>query len=130
MKREDLERYLERGDTLGFRKETGTDEYLGWILLSKQKPDDRYLSLLVPGEESEFVAKQELIREKPYQVLVQELKREVYESDRYETNEDYRINEPRYFTDLDEVEGFVNSYGQTLERIKWPIEIDPPETGI
>ena len=28
MELEDLERYLERGDTLGFKKETGADEYL------------------------------------------------------------------------------------------------------
>src|ERR1051325_9551112 len=107
MKREDLERYLERGDHLGFKKETGTDEYLGWILLSKQKPDERYLSLVEAGEEPEFVAKQEKIRQKPYQVLVQELKRDVYESDRYETNEDYRMNECHRFPTLNEVEEFV-----------------------
>jgi hypothetical protein len=38
MKREDIERYLERGDTLGFRKQTGSDDVLGWILLGKAKP--------------------------------------------------------------------------------------------
>jgi hypothetical protein len=126
MRREDLERYLEKGDTLGFEKETGTDEYLGWILLTKQKPHDRYLSLLAPGEEPEFVAKQEMIRQKPYQVLIQELKKEVHESDRYETNEDFRINECYYFANVDEVEEFVRGYGHTLQNIKWPVEIDAP----
>ena len=63
MKREDLERYLERGDLLGFVKQTVSDAYLGWILLNKLKPHDRYLSLLAPSDEPEFVAKQELIRE-------------------------------------------------------------------
>ena len=126
MKREDLERYLERGDTLGFKKDTGTDEYLGWILLGKQKPDDRYLALLAPGEEPEFVSKQGMIRQKPYQVLVQELKREVHESDRYETNEDFRVNDCYYFADLDEVDQFAQNHGHSLENIKWRVEIDAP----
>ena len=39
----------------------------GWILLSKEKPHDRYLSLLEPGEEPEFVIEQDAIRQKPYQ---------------------------------------------------------------
>ena len=83
MRQEDLERYLERGNRLGFRKETGTDEYLGWIMLSKRKPNERLRSLLAPGEEPEFVAKQEVLRRTPYQVLVLELKREVYESEAF-----------------------------------------------
>ena len=126
MKPEDLERYLERGDTLGFRKETGTDEYSGWILLSKERPDDRYLSFLAPGEEPEYMAKQEMIRQKPYQVLVQELRKTVDESERYETNEDYRMNECHRFANLDEVEEFVQGYGELLENIKWRVEIDAP----
>jgi hypothetical protein len=117
---------LERGDSLGFKKETGTDEYLGWILLAKRKPHERFLSLLVPGEEPKFVAKQELIRRQPYQVLIQELKREAHESDRYETDEDLRINECHYFATLDEVEEFVRNYGQTLENIKWRIDLNAP----
>jgi hypothetical protein len=126
MKREDLERYLERGDSLGFNIETGTDEYLGRILLSKAKPNDRYLALLSPGEEPEFVSEQESIRQNPYQVLIQELKKEVHESDRYESVEDYRANERRCFTNLDEVEAFVKSYGHTLANIQWLIDLDAP----
>jgi hypothetical protein len=34
-------------------------------------------------------------------VSVQELKREAYESERYETNEDYLINETYFFSNLD-----------------------------
>jgi len=126
MKREDLERYLERGDSLGFKIDTGTDEYLGLILLRKAKLHDRYLSLLSPDEEPEFVSEQESIRQNPYRVLIQELKREVHESDRNESAEDYRLNELHCFTNLDEVEEFVESYGQTLDNIKWRIEIDAP----
>jgi hypothetical protein len=126
MKREDLERYLERGDTLGFRKQTASDDVLGWILLGKAKPHDRYLALIEEREEPELVAQQERYRRTPYHVSVQELKREAYESERYETNEDYLLNETYFFSNLDEVEEFVRSYGHTLENIKWPIEIDMP----
>jgi hypothetical protein len=126
VKREDLERYLDRGDPLGFRKQTASDDVLGWILLGKAKPHDRYLALLEEGEEPEFVAEQERYRRTPYHVSVVELKREAYESERYETNEDYLLNEAYFFSTLDEVEEFVRSYGHTLENIKWPIEIDMP----
>jgi hypothetical protein len=126
MKREDLERYLERGDTLGFRKQTASDDVLGWILLGRAKPRDRYLALLEEGEERESVAEQERYRRTPYHVSVMELKREAYESESYETNEDYLINETYFFSNLDDVEKFVQSYGHTLENIKWPIEIGMP----
>ena len=59
----------------------------------------------------------------PYHVLVQELKREAYESERYETDEDYLMNESYFFSNLDEVDEFVRSYGHKLENIEWPIEI-------
>jgi len=126
MTRENLERYLERGESLGFQKETSTDDYLGWILLSKRQPDERYLTPLTHGEEPELVKQQKLIRQKPYQILIQELRRDVHESDKYETNEDYRINESFYFADLDEVEAFVQNYGHTLKDIKWRVDLDAP----
>ncbi len=126
MKREDLERYLERGDHLGFVKQTDSNEYLGWILLNKRKPDNRYLSLLAADEEPEFVAEQEFIRQNPFHVLVAEIKREVYENLRYEKRGDRRLDEHYYFPNLDEVEGFVRKFGYTLENIKWVSEIGAP----
>lgn len=126
MKREDLERYLERGDVLGFRKQTASEDVLGWILLGKAKPNDRYLALLEEGEEPEFIAEQERYQRTPYHVSVLELKREAYESERYETDEDYLMNECYYFSSLDEVEEFVRRYGYTLANIMWRIEIGLP----
>ncbi len=126
MRREDLERFLENGNHLGFRKQTDSDEYLGWIILRKDKPNERLLSLLTSGEEPEFVAEQNLIRSKPYRVVVSELQRDVYESGRYEANEDYRMSEQHIFSYLNEVEEFVQRYGHTLENIKWLIEIEAP----
>jgi len=126
MRRSDLERFLDIGYELGFVKQTDTPDYLGWILLQKRKPHERYLSLLNPGEEPEFVAQQELLRSRPYQVRVIELSRDVFESDRYETMDDFRLNEVFYFANLDEVEEFVQKYGHTLENIKWLTEINAP----
>ena len=125
MIRQELEFFLDRGDSLGFQKATGTDDYLGWILLSKRKPNERLLSLLQPNEEPQFVAEQETIRRRPYQVLVQDLRRDVYESNAYETNEDFRLNQCYRFASLDEVEDFVRQFGHTLTQIKWPVEIMP-----
>src|SRR5215813_8380827 len=106
MEREHLEHFLSRGFELGFVKETDDLQFLGWILLSKRVPEERYLSLLRPGEEPEYVAQQELFRTRPYQVQVLELHRDVLESGRYETEEDFRRNEVHYFSSLDEVEEF------------------------
>ena len=126
MRREDLERYLDRSDELGFVKETTDPDYLGWILLSKRRAHDRYLSLLAPGEDPEFVERQEALRRRPYQVRVIELRRDVHESDRYETNDDYRVNEVHRFASLDEVEDFIRQFGHTLTAIRWRADIDAP----
>src|SRR5689334_22825570 len=126
MTRQELEFFLDRGDSLGFQMATGTDDYLGWILLSKRKPNERLLSLLQPNEEPQFVSEQEAIRRQPYQVLVQELRFDVYQSDEYETNEDFRLNQCYRFANLDEVEEFVQQFGHTLIQIKWPVEINAP----
>ncbi len=124
MRREDLERYLERGDQLGFQKETGDEGYIGWIMLSKRQPNERLLSLLRPGEMTEFVAEQDKIRRRPYQVWVAEFRRDVYERGECESMADYRQNECFDFATLEEVGEFVGRFGHTLEEIKWAREID------
>lgn len=63
---------------------------------------------------------------RPYQVHVIELASDVFESGRYETEGDFRMNEVRYFSSLDEVEEFVGSFGYSLESIKWRPEINAP----
>lgn len=126
MKRENLERYLERGDGFGFIKETDDANYLGWILLRKRQPNNRYLSLLAPGEDPHFVEEQEQIRQKPYQLNVIELSVEAYESDKYETDDDYRVNDLYRFASLDEVEIFLQRFGHTLVDIKWETNLNAP----
>ena len=122
MRREDLEFYLERGDRLGFQKETGEADYIGWIILSKRHCDERVLSLF--GYKPEVVVEEEYKRLCPYQVWVAEFRRDVYESGECESMDDYRLNKCLYFPSLDHVEEFVGRFGHTLEEIKWAREID------
>jgi hypothetical protein len=126
MTRQDLERFLDRGDELGFVKQTDNPEFLGWILLRKRKPNQRLLSLVDPDEEPELVAKEKMLSIRPYQVQVMELASDVFKSDRYETEEDYRMNDVLYFSSLDDVQEFIGSFGHSLESIKWPVEINAP----
>jgi len=111
---------------LGFVKGTQNPQLLGWILVRKRLPDERYVALLAPGEETEYVSEQDLLRKRPYQVRIVELDRDVFDSDRYETEGDFHLNECRYFSSLDDVEEFVFQFGYLLKDIKWPIEIDAP----
>jgi hypothetical protein len=124
MRREDLERYLERGDSLGFQKETFDAAYLGWMVLSKLKPHDRRLSLLRPGEDPHVVAEEEYVRVCPYILRVAEMRRDAYESGACESMEDYRLNRAYFFPTLEHVEAYVRAFGRTLEEIKWTSEID------
>src|SRR5689334_9635169 len=117
MERNQLDDFLNKGYELGFTKQTDNPEYLGWILIQKRVPDDRYLSLLNQGEEPEYVRRQELFRNHPYQVRVVELNRDVYDSDRYETEKDFNLNRVHYFSNLDEIEEFVQQFGHTLTEI-------------
>ncbi len=122
MRREDLEYYLERGDKLGFQKETGDDAYIGWIMLSKRHCDERMLALF--GDRPEVVAEQEYKRVCPYQVWVAEFRRDVYEGGECESNDDYRLSKNYFFPSLDHVGEYVGALGHALEDIKWAREID------
>jgi hypothetical protein len=123
MIREELEYFLERGDRLGFVKETDSADYLGYILLNKEKPNDRFLALLKPGENPRFAEKQELIRRRPYHVLVQEMRRDVYERGECESSADYRLTENHRFASLNETQEFLDQFGLKLEDIRWAREI-------
>ena len=126
MERSHLEGFLDKGHELGFVKETDNVRFLGWVLIQKRKPEERSLSVLSPIEDPEYFSEQELLRSCPYQVRVVELDRDVFDSDRYETQEDFRLNEVRYFSSLDEVAEFVLRFRLDLENIKWRVEINAP----
>ena len=127
MERYHLQDFLNRGHELGFVKETDNPQFLGWVLIRKREPDSaRSLSLHSLEEEPEYFREQDLLRSRPYQVRTVELDRDVFDSHRYETPEDFRLNDIRYFFSLDEVAEFIGRFGLTLEDIKWPIEINAP----
>ena len=125
MKREHLEHFLNKGYELGWRNSVTDSGRLSWTLVCKRLPDERYLSLLEPGEEPEFVAKQELLRAKPYQVRVVEIDKTAYESGQAKER-DCRFNEVLYLTSLDEVEEFIRKFGNELEEVRWRHEIEAP----
>lgn len=92
MTRSHLEHFLNKGYELGWRNTISLSDRLSWTLIRKRQPDDRYLSLLEPGEEPEFVARQELFRARPYQVQVIEIDRKAHESG-HAREKDYRFNQ-------------------------------------
>lgn len=129
MRKEDLERFLEKHYSLGFNKDTDDIDHLGWIMLMKRKPHDRYLAYLAEGEEPEFVKEQETIRKSPYLVRIFEMERRIYELQKHTNSDDesnYKINEYYRFASLEDVDAFLEGYGKTLADIKWPIEIGCP----
>lgn len=127
MKREHLEFFLDnKGYSLGFLEQSPDRTFVAWILLRKCKPHERYLSLLAPGEEPEFVSRQELYRERPYEVQRLEYRRDDPIDIEDGIDDDALITEVHYFRTLDEVEGYVNDFGHALEDIKWRHDIKPP----
>ena len=127
MKREQLEFFLDnKGYSLGFFEQSPDRTFVAWTLLSKRKPNERVLSILQPGEEPEYIKKQELYLERPYQVQRIEYRRDETINIEDEVDDDLLITEIHYFRTLDEVQEYVAGFGHTLEAIKWRNEINPP----
>lgn len=124
MKREDLERNLNRENTFGFTKETDNGDYIGWISLKKQKYNSKIEMLLDEDEESNLINEQRLIAQAPYVVEICELKKDIFESDeKWPEEKDYRLAEVYRFSDLDEVETFLAKYRKSLVEINWISDI-------
>ena len=127
MKREHLEFFLEqKGYSLGFLEQSADMRFVAWIILTKRKPNERLMSILDPNEEPGFFRKQDLYRERPYQVQRIEYRREYPISLEDDVDDDLLIRELHYFHDLNEVEEYVGGFGHSLEDIKWLPEIKPP----
>jgi hypothetical protein len=123
----DVEEALARGVRLGFRKETDDPEYLGWVLVSKLKANDRILELF-PEEEGrpKVVSEEQRRRARPYLVRRIELKRSVHESGEYESEADYRLHEKYWHGSLLAVQQQLTSWGLWLEEAKDSRELDAP----
>ncbi len=128
MDSDSLEKKLNQGGQWGFRKETNDPNYLGWILIVKYKPPILYSQELYKDEAIyiRVVRKHEKITKSPYHVHIVELKREVHESDNYQSEDDYRQRENYYFSTLNEVEEFITKLGYSFDNIKRRDELDAP----
>jgi hypothetical protein len=121
MKKEDAILFINSGKILGAQLDSGPD-YIGWLSVTKQFANQRLLDIYVNEPHSPVYMKEELIREKPYLIHVQELRRTVFESDVWPTNEDYRRNDIFRLYNLYEVEEILQSLGKEFTDLKWPVD--------
>jgi hypothetical protein len=123
----EIEDYLNKGEELGFVKDTGDSEYLGWILISKRSIPPGFI-LTDDKDEPYLRLKKEMEHraEKPYHLQILELKKSVHESDEYENNEDYKLRENYFFAALEDVKKKISELGYSISNIKHRREIDAP----
>jgi hypothetical protein len=122
----EIERLLDSGFRVGFEKATGAEEYLGWILVSKMKPNARILQLIAESEAPDLIREERRRESQPYMVLNIELKRSVHETGGYETEADYRLKERFWFGTLEDVAKQFSAWGFSLEQAKEARELDAP----
>ncbi len=124
--RREIERLLESGIRLGFSIPLEDPEYLGWVLVTRLKPNPRVLELIDESDAPRAVARERQIERTPFLVLVLELRRDVHEAGGYETEEDYRRKDRYWFASLDEVEARLREWELELADAKDGREIDAP----
>jgi hypothetical protein len=128
MNLDELEEHLDKGEQWGVRKVTDSPDYLGWILIAKRRPPSIWPrnTYSDPALYSRLTDQARDISEKPYHVRVIELRRDVHESGKYESTDDYRQNENYYFETLNEVERIIEQLGSSIKDIKFRSELDAP----
>jgi hypothetical protein len=119
-----LESTLEKGNSFGFNIKPDNKNLVSWLLLSKQKPINRFFEIFTESDDPIRYAQQAHIRNFPYQAWVAELKKDAYESDGRLNKEDYVLNETYTFADLNEVDAFLATYGTQLTALKWSSEVE------
>ena len=123
MNRTDLERNLAKGNLFGFQTKND-DDIIGWILLKKHYPIHRFFYFLTEKEDPIAYKAQVEIRDQPYRLHIEEIKRAAYENDdSYPTEDDYLLSHHLSFKDLDGVANFLSTIGLNLEDIKWASDI-------
>ena len=118
MDKDELEQHLKRGEQWGFVKPTDDDNYLGWILLRKRRctPVSPFDCNAEPERYANWMEQSSDAQERPYHLLVIELRRDVHEAGDYESSEDYRLRQNYYFSSLDEVDYEVQRLGFSLRN--------------
>ncbi len=119
-----LKFYVERGNSFGLNVENEHDGCIAWILLSKRQAIERFFELFEEEDGPGEFQTQIDIKERPYQVWLAELKREVYDNDKMPVDTDYKINKAFFFKDLEEVAGFLSDRNIALDDLKWSSAVD------
>lgn len=123
MNRTDLERNLAKGNLFGFQTKNDGD-IIGWITLEKQPTVDRYFELFTKKDDPLRYNQMLHIKQNPYRLHIEEIKRAAYENDdSYPTEDDYLLSHHLSFKDLDSVANFLSTIGLNLEDIKWASDI-------
>lgn len=123
MTKELLEFYLNRKNVFGFNT-YNEDQKVGWILLSKRFPTPKFFELVSEEENPRGHQRQRRIQQEPYWLMIEEVTRAVFESDRFPTENDYLLKIGYSFRTLDDVESFLKEIGFGLAEIKWGADID------
>lgn len=121
-----IERMLEQGERVGFRKPLDGADFVGWVLVAKVKANARLLELVSEDEDPLAVAEERRRLERPYLVLDIELNRKVHDDGAYETESDYRRKDRQWFASLRDVELHLKEVGYALSEAKSARELDAP----
>ena len=123
MNKERLEFYLNRKNIFGYNTKTDSDN-IAWVILSKRSPLVNFFERFSEKDFPVQYKEQMKIKKEPYKIWIAELKRSVYEGDRFPINEDYLINETYNFSTLEDADNFLESLGLTISEIKWSCDIE------
>ncbi|MBN9380023.1 MAG: hypothetical protein J0H74_04630 [Chitinophagaceae bacterium] len=123
MTKEQLEFYLNRKNVFGYNTEKN-DKVVGWIKLSKLFPISGFFERFQDIADPKTVEEQMKIQREPYCVNIGQVTREAFDSDKYPGNDDYLLNVNYFFSNLDDVEKFIQDLGYDLSEIKWKVDFD------
>lgn len=123
MTNDQLEFYLNRGNSFGVNTENNND-IVGWILLRKRFPISNFFERFDEAFDPELYRKQMKIKHEPYVVRVAQVTKEVFESEEGPDNDDYLLNENYTFSSLEDAGLFLKVLGYNLSELKWSVDFD------
>jgi len=126
MLNKNIDASLAAGLRLGVIFDSENSDYLGWVLLKKHKPNEGILRNFSDQKDSALYHEEYQSIQKPYLLMIVELKKSVHESGDYETDQDYRRKDIHRYSSLTEVEAVLHKLGYTLGDLKDSREIDAP----
>jgi hypothetical protein len=122
MTRDQLDFYLNRKNTFGYNTHNN-DQRVGWILLSKRFPNQKFFELVDEAEDPKGYWLQRRIEAQPFWIQMAEVPRAIFDGDGIQENGDYLLNVSYSFRTLDEVEHFLKELGYDIAEIKWRADV-------